>query len=95
MFSQGRRMIRAKATDPCRTSCWFFCRRGDFPPVRNCLCVLGGQKGLNTEVTEMLRALCVRVLGITEGTETPFLVAALPRCRNTKSPGVEARCHLL
>jgi hypothetical protein len=32
----------------------------DIPPVRDCLCVLGVEKRLNTEITEMLRALGVK-----------------------------------
>ena len=38
----------------------FFSRREDFSSCRHGLRVLRGQKSLNTEVTEMLRVLCVK-----------------------------------
>jgi hypothetical protein len=38
----------------------FFSRREDFSSSQQCLRVLRGQKSINTEVTEMLRVLCVK-----------------------------------
>ena len=56
-----------------------FVRRGDFCSCQWRLCVLCGGKSLNTEVTEVLRALRVEALGATERVQEVRSPTAFPR----------------
>ena len=51
---------KVKVRSPALLRLSFFAAREDFSSCQQHLCVLRDQQSLNTEVAEMLRALCVK-----------------------------------